>query len=220
MIRVADGVRCGVVAAALLAAGCQTVYYQAMEKVGLHKRDLLIKRVDAARDAQEDAKEQFRDALEQFRSVIQVADRDLAAAYDRLRAELDRSEARAERVRSRIAAVESVSSDLFREWESELAQYRSAALRQSSEATLRSTQRRYDRFIAAMVAAEQRMEPVLAAFRDQVLYLKHNLNAQAVASLRQELASIEGDVETLVREMERSITEADALLFQMKRDAQ
>ena len=35
-----------------------------------------------------------------------------------------------------------------------------------------------------MRLAESRIEPVLKSFRDQVLFLKHNLNAKAIASLR------------------------------------
>lgn len=41
--------------------------------------------------------------------------------------------------------------------------------------------------------AEDRMEPVLQAFEDQVLYLKHNLNAQAIGALENELATIRQD---------------------------
>jgi hypothetical protein len=32
-----------------------------------------------------------------------------------------------------------------------------------------------------MLKAEQKIQPVLGAFRDQVLFLKHNLNANAIA---------------------------------------
>lgn len=56
------------------------------------------------------------------------------------------------------------------------------------------------------------MEPVLKRQKDQVLYLKHNLNAQAIGSLKQEVGSIEADVQRLITEMERSIKEADLFL--------
>ena len=67
----------------------------------------------------------------------------------------------------------------------------------------------------AMRRAEQKMAPVLTAFKDQVLYLKHNLNAQAIASLQSELSSIESDVVQLIREMEASIREADTFISAM-----
>ena len=56
------------------------------------------------------------------------------------------------------------------------------------------------------------MDPVLQAFRDQVLFLKHNLNARAIASLESTVGAIEGDVQSLIDELGRSIREADAFL--------
>ena len=57
--------------------------------------------------------------------------------------------------------------------------------------------------------------PVLTAFADQVLFLKHNLNAQALASLQDELIAIETDIAGLIREMEVSIAEANAFIEAM-----
>jgi hypothetical protein len=57
---------------------------------------------------------------------------------------------------------------------------------------------------------------VLAAFRDQVLFLKHNLNAQAVASLSAELDSIEIGVARLINEMNVSIAEADRFIAELR----
>ena len=41
----------------LITVGCSRAYYGAMEKVGVHKRDIMVDRVESARDAQQDAKE-------------------------------------------------------------------------------------------------------------------------------------------------------------------
>jgi hypothetical protein len=69
-----------------------------------------------------------------------------------------------------------------------------------------------------MKRAESKIAPVLSAFRDQVLFLKHNLNAQAVASLREELVSVEADIASLIKEMEASIAEADAFIGAMAKE--
>jgi hypothetical protein len=60
------------------------------------------------------------------------------------------------------------------------------------------------------------MDPVLKRFNDQVLYLKHNLNAQAIASLQTTAAGIDTDVSALIKDMEASIAEADDFIKQMK----
>jgi hypothetical protein len=66
-----------------------------------------------------------------------------------------------------------------------------------------------------MRAAEQKMQPVLVAFNDQVLFLKHNLNAQAIASLQTTAAGIETDVNRLIEDMEKSIAEANSFIEEM-----
>jgi uncharacterized protein YukE len=191
------------------APGCQSAYYSALEKFGVHKREILVDRVEEARDSQREAKEQFRSALEQFRSVVKVEPSELEEVYDRLQASLDRSESRAKAVHERIGAVEDVSSALFDEWEGELKDYHDPALRRASEKELGETRDRYEQLIGVMRRAEGKMQPVLDRFGDQVLFLKHNLNARAIASLQGEFAGLQGDVEGLVKEMEASIAEAD-----------
>ena len=172
-----------IISMSLLLPGCETAYYGTMEKLGYHKRDLMVTRVESARDAQEDAKEQFESALEKFSSVLQFDGGDLEDKYDQLKAAYDRSSARAQTVRDRIDSVEDVASDLFAEWEAELKEYSSDGLRRSSARKLNQTRRQYSQLIGAMKRAESKMDPVLTAFRDQVLFLKHNLNASAIASL-------------------------------------
>ncbi len=200
---------------AVLLTSCQTLYYDTMETFGQHKRDLLVSRVQDARDDQEEAKEQFRSALDAFSDVVSFEGGELRVLYDRLNRELERSEDKADDVRSRIESVEQVASDLFDEWEVELEQYSSADLRQRSEQQLRDTRARSDQLIEAMQRAERKMEPVLVALRDQVLFLKHNLNAQAVASLRGEVEALESNIGVLIAEMEAAIAEANEFIESM-----
>jgi hypothetical protein len=193
-------------------AGCNTAYYGAMEKLGYEKRDILVDRIEEARDAQVETKEQFRSALEQFKDVVDVPESELEEKYDDVNIAFRRSEARAREVGDRIDAVENVGNALFSEWEQELDQYSSQAMRRESERKLQDTRERYDDVIASMRSAESRIAPVLDAFRDQTLFLKHNLNARAIASLRTELASIENDTAALIRAMEASIAESEAFI--------
>lgn len=196
----------------ILFSSCQSVYYTAAEKVGYHKRDILASRVEKARDSQQEAKEQFSSALERFSEVLKFSGGDLEEKYKTLQKEYDRSVSRADEVRDRISAVEDVAEALFDEWKKELGQYSNASLRKSSESKLRKTRAHYEIMLGAMKKAESQIEPVLRTFHDQVLYLKHNLNAQAITSLQAELGTIESDVGRLIREMEASISEANAFM--------
>ncbi|MGD9874243.1 MAG: DUF2959 domain-containing protein [Kiritimatiellia bacterium] len=196
----------------LAATGCQSVYFGAMEKIGVHKRDIMVSRVKAARDAQDDTKEQFVSAMEAFKSVVNFKGGDLEKKYNHLNSVLLKSEAGAQEVRDRIDAVESVSRALFREWRAEIKQYSNRELARSSQEKYDLTMDKYEDLIAAMKKAESKLEPALVPLRDQVLYLKHNLNASAITGLSSELISVQTNVDRLVREMEASIAEADRFI--------
>ncbi|UWZ78102.1 DUF2959 domain-containing protein [Geoalkalibacter halelectricus] len=195
-----------------LLAGCGSMYYATMEKMGIHKRDIMVDRVKAARDSQEDAKQQFLTTMEQFRSVVHFEGGELQKSYDRLSATLQESEAKANEVSRRIRAVEHVSEALFKEWREEIKQYDSDALRRSSQRQYDTTRQRYTELMAAMKKAEARLEPALIPLRDQVLFLKHNLNAAAIAGLKNEVVMVESNVDVLVRSIEQAIAQADAFI--------
>jgi uncharacterized protein YhaN len=196
----------------LITAGCSSAYYGAMEKAGYAKRDILVSRVEKARTAQEEVKAEFADALQAFLAVTKVDGGELKTKYDTLNAKLKRSEAAAKEVRERIAAVEGVATSLFEEWGNELALYSNPELRTRSQEQLAATRNRYTTLLASMHRSAGRMDPVLVTFRDQVLFLKHNLNAQAVRGLDATSRTLQGDVSRLIAEMEQSIREADAFI--------
>jgi len=203
-------------AVSMLLAGCQNAYFGAMEKVGIHKRDIMVDRVTEAKESQQEAKEEFSSALEEFQTLLGSEDTDLQDQYDELSDKFEDSENAANEVRERIEAVEDVSEALFEEWQDELELYSSAKLRQESAAKLRLTKNKYGQLITAMKAAEKRMDPVLNALRDQVLYLKHNLNARAIDGLKGELSSIESNVAQLIKDMEKSIAESEEFIAQLE----
>ena len=195
---------------------CSNMYYQAMESVGVHKREIMVDRVEEARDSQKDAKEEFLTALEQFKSVVDFQGGNLEKEYNRLNDTLQRVEDGADEVHDRIAAVEDVSKALFKEWRAEIDQYNSETLRSSSRRKYDAAQSRYAGLMQAMKRAESRLEPALIPLRDQVLFLKHNLNARAIAGLSSEVVTVQTNVDNLVRDMELAIAQADAFIASLE----
>ena len=108
--------------------------------------------------------------------------------------------------------MEQIAEDLFREWEEEIDQMSNENFRSKSLKSMKESKRRYARLHKAMSYAEARMEPVLRHLRDYVLFLKHNLNARAVGALKKEVGGIESEVAALIRDMDKSIREADDFL--------
>jgi hypothetical protein len=195
---------------------CSNMYYGAMEKIGVHKRDILVDRVGAARNSQMEAREQFLTAMEQFKSLVNFEGGDLEKNYDKLSATLKRSESKAADVRDRIEAVEDVSEALFKEWRSEIKQFSSDALRKESQRQYNITEKKYTAFITAMKRAEAKLEPALVPLRDQVLFMKHNLNARAIAGLSNELKSVQANVDDLIRNIELAIAQADEFMASLQ----
>lgn len=191
---------------------CQTAYYSAMEKVGVHKRDIMLDRVEGAQTAQEDAQEQFKSALEQLSTLITFDGGDLAEQYEITEQQYEASQAAADEVSDKIQSIENVSEALFEEWETEIEQYSNASLKRNSQTKLTSTKRQYTALIKSMNKAKSKMDPVLATLKDNTLYLKHNLNARAIGALEGEYKVLQKDVAVLIKEMNKSITQSQKFI--------
>lgn len=187
----------------------QHAYYRTKESLGQHKRELVVIRVEEASESLEETKIYFSDALERFKAVVHVEKGSLEDKYRLLKRQFDFCETQSQRVSERIQAIEDVTNALFLEWEKELKEYTSRSLRAQSRQQLKLSKQHYTRLLKAMRKAEKQINPVLGAFRDQVLFLKHNLNANAIAALQQEFSVIALDISQLILAMESSISEAN-----------
>lgn len=203
------------VAVLFFLSGCQTTYYAVWEKMGKEKRHLLKDNVEKAREEQSEASEQFATVVERIKAMYGFDGGELEDVYDKLSSDYRGCEERAEAVRDRIDKVERIGADLFKEWEAEIATIENVKLQAKSRASLIDTRSRFTKLQRSMARAEASMAPVLRNLRDYVLYLKHNLNAQAISSLKKEVADIETEVSSLIADMNRSIREADAFVKAM-----
>lgn len=195
---------------------CQSAYYSAMEKVGVHKRDILVDRVEEAQQSQQDAQQQFKSALEQFSTLIKFDGGDLQRVYEATDSEYQACSKAAEDVSARINSIEAVADALFDEWQDELDQYSNAKLKQDSAKKLTDTKRQYNSLLKTMRRAEQSMQPVLASLKDNTLYLKHNLNAKAIGALKGEFSAVQRDISRLIGDMNSAITQSEQFLATLK----
>ncbi|MCW8331075.1 DUF2959 domain-containing protein [Photobacterium sp. SDRW27] len=202
-----------------LLSGCQSAYYSAMETVGVHKREIMVDRVEEATEAQQDAQQQFSSALEALKALNQFDGGELEAAYNNINDQYEASSEAAEKVNSRIAAIEDVADALFDEWQNELSLYTSNKLKRQSEQKLNNTKASYRRMLSAMHRAEQKMTPVLNTLRDNTLYLKHNLNAAAIGSLQGEFNTLQRDIQRAIADMQAAIAESERFLSTLNNKA-
>ncbi|MDP5212714.1 DUF2959 domain-containing protein [Pseudoalteromonas tunicata] len=203
----------------LLLSGCQSAYYSAMEKVGIHKRDILIDRVEEAKESQQASQQEFQSALERLSLLINLEGGELQTVYSQLNDDYESSQKAADDVSNRIDKVEDVANALFVEWNDELAQYQNPSLKRESEKKLNSTKRQFEKLLKSMRTSEKKMGPVLAALKDNVLYLKHNLNAQAVSAIKGEFNNLKRDIQSLMTDMNKSIADSNQFIEQMNKSS-
>ncbi|ATG56902.1 MULTISPECIES: DUF2959 domain-containing protein [Pseudoalteromonas] len=206
-----------ILALTLALSGCQSAYYSAMEKVGVHKRDILIDRVEETKESQEESQEEFQSALERLTTLINFDGGELQDAYNQLNDDYESSLKAADDVTTNINKVEDVAEALFDEWSDELEQYKSASLKRESSKKLNATKRQFNQLLRSMRSAESKMEPVLSSLKDNVLYLKHNLNAQAVAAIKGEFTNLKRDIQILMNDMNKSIADSNKFIEQMNK---
>lgn len=200
----------------MLFTGCASVQYSALEKVGIHKRDILVDRVEDARDSQSETSEQLVSAYEELSALIDYDGGELEDRYKRLSKQVEKSAETIDELDEHLSDIDRVSQDLFNEWETELDLYSSVALRNDQEQKLAVARTQFAKMRERMQVARDRVDPVMAVLSDNVLFLKHSLNAQALASLKGQATLLEGQVEALIRDMRIAIEEADAFIIRMR----
>jgi len=197
----------------LTISGCaNNVYYAGMEKVGFHKRDIMINRVENVQESQKDAQEEFKSALDQFGTLVNLEDTDLKATYEKFNNEYEDAKDAANELTTNIDKLENVSLALFEEWEEELDLYKNKSLRAQSAEKLKITKSKYDTMMKSMRKSEKSMNPILETFQDNVLTLKHSLNAQAIGTLQGEFTTLKKEINILIKQMNSSISESNKFI--------
>lgn len=188
------------------------IRYKIWELVGKHKRDILRTYVIQTRDDQQAAEDHFKDALSRLKEVYKFQTTPLETVYRDLMKNYRKCLKKAEMIARRIQQIKVIASDLFEEWEQEADWIQNEKLKQKSLVKLDQTRKKLEILTEALEQAEASMEPVLIQFYDQALYLKHNLNAQAVGVLKAEARSVEREIKKLVKQMNTAIKKADAFV--------
>lgn len=195
--------------------GCQSTYYSAMEKIGFEKRDILYSRVKDAKESQKDAQQEFESAYEEFSALVNFDGGDLEKTYNRLKKRYDNAVETASNVTEKRQKVESVGKALFKEWKEEIELYSNETLKQRSQNQLYATEAQFTTLVKHLKNAESKIQPVLNPFQDRVLFLKHNLNAQAVNAMKQDNIQMQRNIRSLIADMQTAIKEADDFIATM-----
>lgn len=197
---------------AVLLSGCTSAYYKTMRTLGKEKRDILVSRVKDAKKDQDQTKQKLKTTMESFQELTGFQGGSLETSYKRLNNDFESANDQAVKLHNKVESIDQVSNDLFREWQGEIAEISNPKLKSQSTTMLRDARVRQAAYLRAMHKTESQITPVLAAFHDQVLFLKHNLNSRAIGSLKGTSASLQSDVADLIQSIDASSAEADKLI--------
>ncbi len=197
---------------ALLLSGCHSTYYKAMRTLGKEKRDILVQRIKDAKKDQDQTKQKLQTTMESFQALTGFKGGSLEKSYKRLNSDYESAALQADKLHDKIQSIDQVSNDLFKEWQGEFNAMDNGKLKSQDSVMLRNAKTRQATYMRAMRRTEDQIAPVLKAFHDQVLFLKHNLNARAVGSLKNTSAGLQSDVAGLVQSIDASSQEADKLI--------
>lgn len=200
----------------LMLLGCSSIYYNFWEKLGKEKRDLLRSNAISAAEEQEQVQQQFKDTLERIKKEYKFEGGQLEQTYELLKTDYEVAEAKSNELRERVEKVKEIGNDLFAEWQEEAGQINNRRLRQDSLKKRKETITKFDQMVKSMNLVESSLQPVLNKFHDQVLYLKHNLNAQALGALKTEFTSIEQEIRNLIKDIEKSSYYADKFINELR----
>ena len=196
-----------------LTSGCQTLYNTTLEKVfGMEKRQIFKKSVEDVNSNQKKAQETFKDSITKLKELYNFNGGNLEVIYNKLKSSHDASQSQADKVHERISNMDGVARSMFSEWESEIKTYSNQTFAENSRRQLGETKARYAKLYKSVRESESSMRPVLKQLSDHVLYLKHNLNASSIGTLKGESTSIQTQIEGLIQHMNSSIQEADVFI--------
>ena len=212
-IRLSKAVAAPVMFSLLLITGCTSIYNATMEGVfGYEKRELFKKSVTALQSEQKDAQKEFKDALTRLKELYGFHGGELESVYEKVKSSYERCDGEAKAVHTRIENMEDLAKSMFSEWEKEIQQYTNPNLAATSRDQLRLTKDRYAQLSRTVREAESAMQPVLGQLKDNVLFLKHNLNASAIGSLQGEASGIQKQIEQLLTQMNTAIAASDSFI--------
>ena len=212
-IRLSKAVAAPVMFSLLLITGCTSIYNATMEGVfGYEKRELFKKSVTALQSEQKDAQKEFKDALTRLKELYGFHGGELESVYEKVKSSYERCDGEAKAVHTRIENMEDLAKSMFSEWETDIQQYTNPNLAATSRDQLRLTKDRYAQLSRTVREAESAMQPVLGQLKDNVLFLKHNLNASAIGSLQGEASGIQKQIEQLLTQMNTAIAASDSFI--------
>ena len=157
---------------------------------GLKQVDRLIKVSGETVQSIAEAKLQLERTVTGYNAILAEQAKDRRGAYKDLIKDKDNTQTKVEAVRQRVAGMEQEANTLFAAWAKNVEGITEEGLRKKSQARLDDTKKRFGDILSAGKQAREAYDPFMKQLADQITYMGHDLNPEAVASLKPDAAKL------------------------------
>ena len=185
---------------------------------GVKQVEQLIKKANAGVESINDTKLQLQKTMEAYNAVLAPDVKDRRDAYKKLQKEVATTEKKRAMVSTRNGEMNVEAGRLFKNWEGSTAAIQDPALRQRSQERLAVAKKRYSEIQANGQGAASLYTPFMKALQDQVTYLGHDLNPEAVATLKPEADKLNAQAKELYSAIDKTTAAANNNISQLRAD--
>ena len=191
--------------AAVLAVLALAATAGAQSDEGVKQVERLVKASGNTVKAIADTKVQLMKTMEVYNSLFADDADNRKKIYNNIQKEMENTEKRRGKIVEEAAKMNAEADALFKDWTNSTAAIESPDLRKRSEERLNATKASYAEIGTAAQKAGDMYGPFMKALQDQITFLGHDLNPDAVASLKPDAAKLNERADQLIRSIDDTI---------------
>ena len=177
---------------------------------GVKQVQQLVKKAGSTAEAITQAKLQFQKTMDVYNAVLADDAKDRKALYKKLQGEMETTEKRRADVLRADDEMKTDADIVFKSWADSTGAIASPDLKKRSEERLAKTKERCAQIQAAGHRVGEAYLPFMSTLKDQVTYLGHDLNAEAVASLKKDAAKVNAQAQEVTKRVDEAVATINA----------
>lgn len=147
---------------------------------------------------------QVRETVDAYNAFIAETG-DSRSAYDALSRHVGKSEKQVARTRREVDKMEAAADTYFSDWAASLEEMKDEELRAKAFGRMNGTRDRYDEILVLGRQARDEFDTFISLLKDKLVFTGHDLNPEAIASLREDSEAFNEQAETLRRKIDKTI---------------
>jgi Protein of unknown function (DUF2959) len=182
---------------ALVAAAAALQATPVAAQAGPEQTTKFLKTVEGTVKAIGESRAQLQKTVATYNSITEMTATDLKGAYKDLNKDVEGSEKKVVEGRPKVDEMNTAAEGYFAAWKASAAAISDPDLRKRSEERLADAQARFAKIAVAGKDARQSFDTLMTDVKDQSTFLGHDLNANAIATLKPNAAKFNDRANTV-----------------------